>query len=483
MPIHNLDNYSLLSIFDLCRPNHFEEDGDFTLWMNLVSERWWYKLVKVCRRWRYLILGSASHLGLCLVCSPGTPVAEMLEHSPPLPLVINHNDKNYDLTPEDERGIMFALEHSDRVQCIYLGTSVQSLQKIIQSMDDEFPMLEYLLIVPPTIYDIHLVLPTTFRAPQLNYLMLNRFYSIGLPLLTTAVNLVRLVLRWTHPSTNLYPNHLLQALSLLPRLQNLTLVFSSPIPNREIERHMLHAPNITYTTLPHLRFFDFGGVSAYLEALVSHINAPLLDKFAITFFNQLSFFVPHLGHFVTTAENIRSSRVEFLFYHKAAVVYMHSSMSAPEYTLYLRVDCDHLDCQVSSMAQIFKVLNPLFSAVDLTLDYRSHTPSSQWHNQVDHTQWRKLLGSFRNVRTLRVHDGLVGELSRCLASDGEPASEILPELKTLVCPIGSRDDKKFARFVHDREVAGLPIDLIEEVSPAGEYKYEFRTAAGMEYVS
>ena len=246
---------------------------------------------------------------------------------------------------------------------------------------------------------------------------------------------------------------------------------------------MLHAPNITHTTLPNLRFFDFGGVCAYLEAFLSHMNAPLLETLSVSFFNQLNFSVPHLRQFVTNAENIRSSRVQFLFYHKAVVVYMYSSMSTSRYNLFLRVGCDHLDWQVSSMAQIFKILNPLFSAVDLTLDYRNHTLSSEWHNQVDHTQWRKLLGSFKNVRTLRVHDNLVGEISRCLESDGKSASEILPELKTLVCPIGSRDDKKFARFVHDREVAGLSIDLMEEVSPAGEYKYEFRTAAGMEHVS
>ena len=440
--------------------------------------------MKVCRRWRYLILGSASHLGLCLVCSRGTPVAEMLAHSPPLPLIIDHDDNNHDLTPEDERGIMFAFENCDRVQRIRLCMSVPSIQKVIKAMNDQLPMLEYLYIAPATVHNDHLVLPATFRAPQLNYLMLDHFASpIGSPLLTTAVNLVSLALRWIRPPTNLYPSHLLQALSLLPRLQDLTITFSFPIPNREIERHMLHTPNITYTTLPHLHLLDFWGVSAYVEALVSHINAPLLRKLNVTFFNQLSFSVPYFGQFVTTAENIRPIRVEFLFYHKAVVVYMYSSMSAPEYTLYLRVGCNHLDWQVSSMAQIFNVLNPLFSAVELTLDYRSHTLSSEWHNQADHTQWRKLLGLFRNVRTLRVHDGLVGELSRCLALDGEPASEILPELKKLVCPIGRRDDKRFARFVHDREVAGLPIDLIEEVSPAGEYVYEFATASGTEYVS
>ena len=247
---------------------------------------------------------------------------------------------------------------------------------------------------------------------------------------------------------------------------------------------MLHTPNTTHITLPNLRFFHFGGVSAYLEALVFHINAPLLKRLTATFFNQLSFSVPHLGQFVTTAENIRSSRVEFLFYHKAVVVFMYFSLSASIPTLGIRVDCEHLDWQISSIIQILNVLSPLFSTmVDLSLDYRSHTLPSDWHDQADYSQWRELLGLFRNVETLRVHDGLVRDVSHCLESDGEPASEILPELKTLVCPIGSRDEKTFSRFVHDRDVAGLPIDLVEDISPAGDFKYTFETSAGVEYVS
>ena len=33
---------------------------------------------------------SSPHLGLCLVCAYGTPVADMLVHSPPLTLVIDY---------------------------------------------------------------------------------------------------------------------------------------------------------------------------------------------------------------------------------------------------------------------------------------------------------------------------------------------------------------------------------------------------------
>jgi hypothetical protein len=87
-----------------------------------------------------------------------------------------------------------------------------------------------------------------------------------------------------------------------------------------------------------------------------------------------------------------------------------------------------------------------------------------------------------HVETLRVHGGLVREVSCCLALGGEPASEILPELKTLVCPMGSLADKTFAMFVHDRRVAGLHVDLIEEDFPAGQSEYKLEGPAGMEYV-
>jgi len=213
------------------------------------------------------------------------------------------------------------------------------------------------------------------------------------------------------------------------------------------------------------------------------MNAPLLHTLYIHFFNQLSFSVPHLCQFVRTTANLRSNRVEFLFYHKAVAMFMFQSVNVPLVTLVIRVGCGHLDWQVSSMAQIFNVLGPLFSTVvDLTLNYRGHTLSSEWHNQVDCAQWRQLLGWFRNVETLRVHDGLVGELSRCLALDGDPPSEILPELKTLVCPMGSRDAKTFTRLLYDREVAGLPINLVEDIFPVGEVNYRLTTAAGVEYI-
>jgi len=407
----------------------------------------------------------------------------MLAHSPPLPLIIHHGDRNHELSAEDEKGIMFSLQHRDRVRCIYLEKSVPCLQKLVKAMDDQSPILEYLHIAPLTEQGAPLVLPSTFEAPQLRILVLEQVASpIGSPLLTTAIGLVRLSLRWVHPLTNLYPDHLFQALSHLPQLQNLMITFSSRVPNPEIERQLLRMP--THITLPNLRALTFRGVSAYLGPLLSHVNAPLLDMLTFSFLRQLSRSVPHLGQFVMTAVNLRSSRVLFLFYHEAVAAFIHRSVSAHSPALVFHICCDHLDWQVSSMAQMFNVLSPFCSTVvDLTLDYRSHPLLSESHNQAERTQWRELLESFRNVETLRVHDGLVGELSRCLDLNGEPHSEILPKLKTLICPMGSRDDKTFATFVHDREVAGLPIDIIEDVFPTGKMKYKLWRPAGVEYIS
>jgi len=53
----------------------------------------------------------------------------------------------------------------------------------------------------------------------------------------------------------------------------------------------------------------------------------------------------------------------------------------------------------------------------LTLEHEVHSRSSEEHNEADPAEWRKLLGSFSNVKTLRIHKGLVNDLARCLKSD------------------------------------------------------------------
>jgi hypothetical protein len=66
------------------------------------------------------------------------------------------------------------------------------------------------------------------------------------------------------------------------------------------------------------------------------------------------------------------------------------------------------------------------------------------------------------VKTLRIDDGLVRELSRCLRlDDGEHPLELLPELQELTYSGSGNADNAFASFIDARQNAGRPVTLIK----------------------
>ena len=216
----------------------------------------------------------------------------MLAHSPPaVPLIIDHfDDSSRDLTAEDEEGIILALQHRDRVRRIRLLKHIPILEKLIMSLDGEFPILEFLLIEHqryhrPVVEKItNLNLPETFRAPNLRQLVLKNFsISIQSPLLTTMWNLITLLLHKIPSCAYFYPNTLLRWLSLMPQLEILSISFNCYKPSRDVERQLLRTPIMTRVTLPNLRWLGFRGTSAYLEALLPWVTIPLLEKIQVYF--------------------------------------------------------------------------------------------------------------------------------------------------------------------------------------------------------
>jgi hypothetical protein len=150
-----------------------------------------------------------------------------------------------------------------------------------------------------------------------------------------------------------------------------------------------------------------------------------------------------------------------MFKDKEIYVLM-SFRGAKAYVFDVRVDCWHLDWQVSSAAQISNALSQVFSPVEhLALEHKVHNQSSEEHNDVDRIVWRNLLRSFINVKTLGVEGGLVEELSDCLRlEDGVLPLELLPELQELTYS-GSRDiGDAFTSFIDARQNAGRPVALI-----------------------
>jgi hypothetical protein len=137
--------------------------------------------------------------------------------------------------------------------------------------------------------------------------------------------------------------------------------------------------------------------------------------------------------------------------------------------LSITVYCRHLDWQVSSVAQISNSLGQMLSAVEhLTLEHEVHIWSSEEHDEADPNEWRRLLSSFRNVKTLRISKGLVEELSRCLElDDGELSLELLPELQELTYFGSGNAGDAFTSFIDARQDAGRPLTLVRR-SPSPE---------------
>ena len=396
----------------------------------------------------------------------GTPVADMLAHSPPLPLVIDFFQHN--ITKEDEDRIVLALEQRDRIRRIRLEIPIQNLQSLVSSIDEEYPILEYLTMAP-LFNDKSAILkfPETLRAPHLRHLGL---FGFAIPresqLLSTAVDLVTLCLAMADPSTYFEPTVLLRWITLMPLLKTLVVLFYFPVPNRDVERQLLRTPILGNVALPNLRHFWFRGVSSYMEAFVGRITAPRLQKLQILFFEQLTFSIPNLVQFMNTTENLRFGDGKLQFFDEHVDVEVYPREEAEDdtemYAFHIRVHCWHLDWQVSSVAQILNRLGQIFSAVEhLTLAHEVHSRSSKQHNDVHRTEWHKLLKPFINVKTLKIDDGLVEEISRCLQlEDGEAPSELLPELQELEYSGSGDPDGAFVSFIDARQNAGHPVTLI-----------------------
>jgi hypothetical protein len=97
----------------------------------------------------------------------------------------------------------------------------------------------------------------------------------------------------------------------------------------------------------------------------------------------------------------------------------------------------------------------------LTFEHEEHIQSSEEHNEVDLTEWRKLLISFRNAKTIRIDRRLVKPLSCILNSeDGELPFELRTELQILrYWGIGRNSDDEMSSFIDARRNAGRPVFL------------------------
>jgi hypothetical protein len=463
-PISVLNDDALLHVFYIHRLHI--EDGDDTSGLGYPfwdRQRWWYKLAHVSRRWRRVILAAPSLLDLHLVCTRGVPVADMLVHSPPLPLTIFYWFNTFTiLKAKDEAGALLALSHRNRVRRIALYMSSSELEKLFVAMDGVFPVLGRLHIVSSI---PGVTLPRTFGAPNLSHVEL---MCVALPIqrpLLTATDLVSLRLRDIPRSGYFPPSYILASLSLMPQLETLSIMFNYPVPSRDVWDVAITSDVI----LPNLREFEFRGVRAYLESICARMTAPVLSVFLVEFFNQLIFAVPRLLSFMQTSQNLQFYAVKLVCRRDYVRLQGGSQLITRKYPLDLEILCRHLDWQISSAIQILDALSPVLSAVEHVTLIVNSDESSRCHDEVDRSQWRALFRSFSNVRKLHVETKLVrGQAGQSLGhslrtEDGEQPLELLPNLEEVICS-GKDDENAFTPFINEREALGHPVRLMRQSS-------------------
>ena len=464
-----LDDDSLLSIFYHCRPPVLlvEGDGDgIDPWGGRWKcEYWWYTLAWVCRRWRSLILASPSYLGTSLVCRPMTPVADMLAHSPPFPLIIDHTPQ-FKLETNAagvEEKILLALKHRDRVRRIRLLVHDPPLKRLVEAIDEGFPFLEYLHIQPQTVPDTNLSLPSTLRAPHLRHLVLHDFaFPIGSPLL---LGLVTLSLGWNQ-SAHFGPNELLQQLSLMSHLQIFRIRFHQVLSNQDVEGQLLQMPLSTHVTLPALRWFGFEGPSAYMEAVLPRITVPLPKVIQIdsTITSDLLDLISSISFALRSmceTENPKLCNVKVTFYGVHIVVTMYPHKRTGMLTLRLQLLQLYPEIGLSSIARVFEGIRAALTEVEtLTLEAKaSWVLETCFGVQAER---RRLLSPFNQVRTLHVSGGdLIEGVSRSLQPQytGDSAIEVLPKLRVLSCLKGTHVGESCRSFLAARRDAGHPVTI------------------------
>jgi hypothetical protein len=184
---------------------------------------------------------------------------------PSLPLVILYEGLSDSFGSVDN--IIAGLERTDRVREIYLwGVRSSDSEILMTAMQQPFPELGLLAVgMNETVSFI----PDSVlggSAPRLEVLELMNVLFPGLPkLLLSATHLVELQLISIPHSGYISPDMMVTTLSMLTSLSYLKLKFASPrsCPDREIRRPSPSARSV----LSGLSFFEFSGVSEYLEDL------------------------------------------------------------------------------------------------------------------------------------------------------------------------------------------------------------------------
>ena len=452
MTIDVLPDNALLDIFDFYR-------DDRTTWIIFfLPTPWrWQTLTQVCRRWRYIVLGSPRRLDLRIVCTDKTPTRTSLNIWPPFPIAVI---KPFSLEEKiNVENLIAAMEHRNRISEIHIDDILGSeLEKLAPVMQEPFPTLRYFHL--DTLM-MGLGLPETFlggSAPCLRSLSISKTRFPSFPkFILSATHIAHLCLDDIPYSGYIFPSVMATCVAALPNLKHLHIAFESRI----FDLLQTSPPPFTRAVLPALTSLYFRGNSEYFEDFLAQIDAPLLKRLGIEFLMDIHTLSPRPHNFIDRTESLGQ------FNHATMELSMPCIYMALRSSTLFKLDIEcrrNIWPRFSSMAETFSLHLPLLHNVELL--QITGGPSSVAGREdpyMSSSDWLELFQLFIAVQSLYVSENLVPFVAAALQElTGGMAVEVLPALRILslegLQPSGPVQDG-IGSFVAARQLSDRPVAI------------------------
>jgi hypothetical protein len=163
MTINHLPDEVILEIFDSYRRSIYE----YYYWTN---EYVWFKLTRVCRKWRAIMFASTSRLDLDITVRPTKRNRIKAIPSEPFPIFVRYRYYGRDMTSSDLWQLRAALKQHDRVREINFFGPSDWFDEFFRNTNCSFPILESLSLETRLFEDVKI--PDTFLGGS--YLHLRR---------------------------------------------------------------------------------------------------------------------------------------------------------------------------------------------------------------------------------------------------------------------------------------------------------------------
>lgn len=473
--IEMLPDEILLEIFDCFRLAVAPDSGsvDSSSSAGPTWSPWeWTQLVHVCRRWRFLVFESPQRLDLRLVYTFNRPARlrkKALDSWPTLSIAVwypcQRAGRNRSLILEDENNASFALRHPDRIREINLFLTTSLLSKSGAQVLASFPALEYLRLESPNSTKMTPALPVGFlggSTPRLRHIYLTAIAFPALPLLLLSTrNLVSLRLDKVSRRGYFSPEALSIGLSMTTQLKSLRIHFLPFASSIYRDTGSAGKPLKTRAVLPALIEFHFSGDSAYLEDLISRMDAPVLEQLSITFFKPGAFETVQLSQFISRTKPLASPhQMSILLLGDEILVVDQFHPSTLKGRFQLQITSEEIDLQVT-LPHILTRLSALLSGVQ-RLQMKSFLPWSPWldPDEMDLPLWLDFFRSLKSVTRLEAAGVFVQSIESALEQlPEEMVRRVLPALLELHVEKCPSSEGLFQKFANARQACGRPLTV------------------------